>query len=222
MKRKLTTALVAAAAAACVALPAFAQPVALIDYVGFAWETGGVPSSDPGDVLQIAAVADQLDPVFGVNLATEEASVYIYGLTSTGQFVDPGTGWTIIGYSGGTIEVYEDPAMDHAWGTFPPNASVPSTFTNGTLLFQGNFTAFTLILTPAGAGSYDGTIDGVGGTVAQLCTDCAYTFGGAFTGQTGAQIPDGYHLQIDGTLEVDRAVSDESMGWGAVKALYQN
>jgi hypothetical protein len=222
MKRQLLLAIVACFAAAVAAGPAAAQMVALIDYVGYGWEDGGVPPSDPGDVLQIAAIADALDPVFGVDLGTDEVTIYISGLTSTGGFVDGFTGWTIIGYVGGTIEVYSDPAKDHDWGVFPPNGTTPSTFTNGTLLFQGAFTDFTLILTAAGAGSYDGNIDGIGGTVAELCTDCAYTFGGAFTSDTGAQIPDGYHLQIDGTLEVDSAVKTTQTGWGALKALYQN
>ena len=61
--------------------------------------------------------------------------------------------------------------------------------------------------------------------MAQLCdglSDCAYTFGGAFTRDTGAQIPDGYHLQIDGTLEVDAAVSTVHSSFGAIKALYED
>ena len=222
MKRKLTMAVAVSLAAAFVAVPAFATTVALVDYVGFGWEAGGVPPSNPGDVLQIAAVADQIDPIFGVNLGTEEATIFIYGLNSTGQYVDPFTGWTIIGYTGGTLELYQDPANDHDWGVFPTNATVPSTFTNGGLLFRGAFTSFTLILDGIGGGSYEGTLDGVGGSAVALCTGCAYTFGGAFTRQVGAQIPDGYDLQIDGTLEVDRAVPNETMGWGAVKALYQN
>lgn len=206
------------------ASPAFAQNVILMDYVGFGWEDGGIPHSDPGDVLQITATATDLDALFGVDLSVEEATIYIYDLVSTGEFVDGSSGWTYIAYTGGTIEVYEDPSNDHDWGTFPPNALL-TTFTNGTLLFEGAFTDFTLTLTSQGAGGYEGNIDGVGGTVAQLCdgvSDCAYTFGGAFTRETGAQIPDGYDLQIDGTLEVDAAVPTESLSFGAVKALYDH
>lgn len=210
---------------AALALVAFATPssasmVALMDYSGFAWETGGVPSSNPGDVLQITAVALSYDSEFNVDPSSAEVTVYIYGLISTGEFVD-GFGYTNIGYSAGSIEIYEAATLNHDWGVFPPNAQ-QSTFTDGTLLFAGDFTRFNLVLFGNGTGAYDGEIDGVGGTAAQICTDCAYTLGGAFGREAGAQIPDGYDLQIDGTLEVDAAVSASVSSFGAVKALFQD
>ena len=65
----------------------------------------------------------------------------------------------------------------------------------------------------------------MGGTSAAICdglADCAYTFGGAFSRDVGAQIPDGYDLQIDGTLEVDSAVPTTPTSFGAVKSLFRN
>src|SRR5262245_20911082 len=58
--------LVPAVAALLLAGSASAQN-ALIDYQGYAWETGGFPPSDPGDILSFVAVADNIDPRFGVN-----------------------------------------------------------------------------------------------------------------------------------------------------------
>jgi hypothetical protein len=202
--------------------PAVAQQIILMDYTGFGFETGGVPASNPGDVLVISAVATSYDPLFGVDPASQEVTIYIYDLISTGEF-PIGGGDIFIGYTGGRIEVYEDAILDHAWGTFPPNVE-QSTFTNGALLFEGNFTDFALQLSASGFGVYEGTIDGVGGTSAALCdelADCAYTFGGAFQREI-AQVPDGYDLQIDGTLEVDAAVPATPTSFGAVKALYNN
>jgi hypothetical protein len=194
-----------------------AAQVALIDYVGFAWETGDILPSDPGDVMAFTAVATQIDAIFGVDLQSEEVTVYVYGLVSTGEF-PLGGGLSLIGYTGGTIEVYADPSEDHDWGINPPNAQ-QGTFTNGTLLLQGSFTSFSLGLDTAGSGSFEGYIDGIGGTVASACTGCEFTFGGAF-GRELAQMPDGYHLQIDGVLEVDESVSIENKSFGAVKSLY--
>lgn len=202
------------------ATPATASTVALMDYSGFAWETGGVPSSTPGDVLQITAVALTYDPLFGVSAGAGEVTIYIYDLVSTGEFTDI-FGYTNIAYTGGTIEVYEGATLNHDWGTMPPNGQL-STFTDGTLLFSGDFSRFNLTLFGNGTGVYDGEIDGVGGTAAQICTDCAYTFGGAFGREAGAQIPAGYDLQIDGTLEVDAAVDASVSTFGAVKALFQD
>ena len=34
---------------------ALAVNYAIIDYVGFAWEDGGIPSSNPGDVMAFTA-----------------------------------------------------------------------------------------------------------------------------------------------------------------------
>jgi hypothetical protein len=205
--------------AATVTGPAQAQ-VSIIDYLGFAWEDGGFLPSNPGDEFVFTGVTTSLDAIFGVNLATHEVTFHAYGLISTGQFVD-GFGNTIVAYAGGTLDIWVDAAEDADWGTNPPNATSPSTFSNGSLLFSGSFTSFTVVITPGGAGAYEGTLDGVGGTVlAGGCSGCAFTWGGAFTSDVGAQIPTGYDLQMDGVFELDNAVSTESTGWGALKARF--
>ena len=196
-----------------------AGEIVKIDYLGFGWENGGIPPSNAGDVFKITAIADFIDPIFGVDLATEEVTLYLYDLVSTGE-VDIGGGARVIAYTGGNIDVFADPLMNHVWGINPPNPE-QATFTNGTLLFRGAFTSFTLTLNTSGAGVYEGTLDGVGGAaLATLCTNCAYSFAGSFTRATGAQIPEGYDLQVDGLLDVDSAVTAETTGWGALKALY--
>jgi hypothetical protein len=203
------------------ATPAAAGDFILMDYTGFGFETGGVPVSQPGDILAITAVAVSYDPMFGVAPGSQEVTIFIYDLVSTGEIAIGAD--TFISYVGGKIEVYEDPILDHDWATFPPNAQ-QSTFTNGALLFEGDFTEFGLQLTSSGFGVYEGTIDGVGGTSAAICDglpDCAYTFGGAFQREI-AQVPDGYDLQIDGTLEVDAAVPATVSSFGAVKSLFGN
>jgi len=204
-----------------VAAPAFAGEIILMDYTGYGYEDGGLPSSNPGDVLVITAVAQSYDPMFNVAPGTQEVTIYIYDLASTGEFVSGAD--TYISYAGGKIEIYEDTNLDHDWGTFPPNVQLP-TFTNGSLLLEGDFTDFILVLSADGNGVYEGTIDGVGGTSAAICDglpDCAYTFGGAFHRDI-APVPDGYDLQIDGTLEVDAAVPATPTSFGAVKALFHN
>lgn len=195
--------------------------VAVMDYLGFGWEDGGLPPSNPGDALQIAAIANAADPIFGLNLGIEEATIYVYGLTSTGEIPD-GFGNTIIAYVGGTLEVWRDPAENADWGVFPPNATAPSTFMDGSLLLQANFNDFILVLTPGGAGAFEGHLDGVAGALIQACTDCLYTWGGSFDTNAGAQVPDGYDVQIDGVLEIDESISTDHESFGALKALYGN
>ena len=66
-------------------------------------------------------------------------------------------------------------------------------------------------------------LDGLAGTIIDsVCSDCVYTWGGAFTLDAGAQIPEGYDLQIDGLFEIDAAVPAESVSWGSVKALFND
>ncbi|HPF71251.1 MAG TPA: hypothetical protein PLQ13_11315 [Candidatus Krumholzibacteria bacterium] len=218
---KLRKSLALATAALVLAGAGGAARAASVDYVGFAWETGGLAVSQPGDQLSVATVVTQIDPLFEVNLGTHEATLYIDGLQSTGAAIDGMTGNTIISYSGGTIAIYADPSPDHDWGTYPANGTVPSTFTDGSLVFSGVFTSFTVIISPAGYGVYEGFIDGTGGSaVAGPCSNCAYTFSGTFGDPTGAQIPDGYDLQVDGSLEVENTVASEDVSWGSLKQLF--
>jgi hypothetical protein len=192
-----------------------------VDYVGFAWETGGIAASLPGDQLSIATVVTQIDPLFEVDLNAVEATLHIEGLVSQGSFVDPSTGAVTITYAGGTIAIFADAARNHDWGTNPANATVPGTFTDGDLVFSGVFTGFVVSLLPSGAGIFEGYIDGTGGSaLAGPCAGCAYTFAGTFAAPTGAQIPEGYDLQVDGVLEVESAVSTETMNWGSLKQLF--
>lgn len=214
--------LLAVALIAVFAAPALSQTTPAIDYLGYAWETGGFPPSDVGDVLVFTGVGVSADPIFGVDLGVDELTFYMYDLVSTGQ-VDMGGGSFVVNYSGGYLEIYRDGAQNADWGFYPPNATSPATFVDGSLFFQGSFNYFTLYLTAAGNGAYEGTLDGLAGEVlSEVCQNCAYTWGGNFTQDAGAQIPDGYDIQMDGVFELDGAVADEASTWGDVKALFGN
>jgi hypothetical protein len=206
--------------AAGFSIPASAQ-VPAIDYVGFGWESSSLPPSVAGDELVFVGVADDIDPLFGVDLGAVELTFHVYDLISTGE-VDIGGGNSMISYTGGTLDIYKHDAMDADWGVFPPNATAPSTFANGDLFFCGAFSSFTIFFTATGAGSFEGLLDGVAGElIGDVCNDCAYTWGGIFTAGTGAQIPDGYDFQLDGVFEVDPAISNVDATWSGVKRLYR-
>ncbi len=206
---------------ALASLPAQAQ-YADIDYLGYGWETGGFPPSEDGDVLVFTGVADLVDPVFGVDLSQDELSFHAYDLVGTGE-VDIGGGYTMIAYAGGMLDIYLDDTPDADWGIDPPNATSPSTFTDGILFFRGSFLDFAIYMAPDGSGSYEGHLDGLAGQVLDdVCADCVYTWGGAFAPAAGAQIPQGYDLQMDGVFQLDEAVADRPTTWGAVKSLYGN
>ncbi len=161
MTRKLTLRwLVASVIVLAFAATALAQ-TPTIDYLGFGWEGDGLPPSNPGDVLEFVGTADFVDPIFDIDLGSVEMTFHVYDLVSTGE-VDLG-GYTMISYTGGMLDVYVDLSADADWGVFPPNATAPATFTDGLLFFRGSFNDFTVFLTAAGAGSYEGHLDGLGG-----------------------------------------------------------
>lgn len=217
---KHSTHLAIAALLSLVTFGALAE-AAEVDYVGYAWETGGLAPSQPGDEFSLASVVTQIDPLFEVDLGAVEATLFISGLVSTGESTNPSTGMTSISYTGGSLALYADASGNHDWGTNPANATVPSTFTDGSLVFAGDFTSFTLIVQPSGNGVFEGYLDGTGGSaLAGPCSGCTYTFAGTFAAPTGAQIPAGYDLQIDGLLAVESTVAVENMNWGSIKSLY--
>jgi hypothetical protein len=208
-----------------VAGSALADPPPLIDYQGYTYETGGFPNSDLGDVLTLVGVADNLDLVFGVDLSATEITVVASGLVSQGQVPFSGGAFQV-SYTGGALNLYDDPTKDHDYGVNPPNATVTSTFTNGTLFLGGNLLNFFLFWDPStGTGAYQGQVLFTGGTALATLNQSnslSYTFGGALsTAAVGpGNIPAGYDLQVDGVLQVGPIVAVKPLSWGAVKEMY--
>lgn len=212
-------------AMALLANTAVAQPNALIDYQGYAWETGGLPPSNASDVLSVVGVVDNIDVRFGVNFLLEEVTLYASNLVSGGQ-VDLGGGLLQIAYTGGNLDLYRDPARNHDYGVNPANATAPSTFVDGTLFLGGTFTNFFLFFDSAtGTGAYEGNVvfsAGSGLATLNQIQAPGYTFGGVLNRTaSGGNVPAGYDLQVDGTLEVSFGVGVENKSWGAVKSLYK-
>lgn len=199
---------------------------AIIDYQGYAWETGGFPPSNAGDALEMVAVVDDIDSRFGVNFALEEVTLHVSGLTSAGQ-VDIGGGVLSISYTGGLINLYRDPSKNHDYGVNPANATAPPTFVDGTLFLGGAFSSFFMFFDPStGTGAYEGNCSfttGTGLTALNQLNANGYTFGGTLnTGASGGNVPQGYDLQCDGVIEVEVIVGVEQESWGKIKGMYRN
>ena len=193
--------------------------MASIDYYGFAYETGGFPISLPGDELVFEGVADFLTPEFEVDLSEVELTFHVYGLISVGE-IDMGDGQVMINYTGGVMEAYVDPAMNADWSLVMPETVGPSTFNDGDLFFRGEFNDFMIMMSSAGDGFFEGNLNGLEGqALGEPCE--AYTWGGAFTVGAGAQIPQGYQLQMDGEFEIDSALPSQQTTWGQLKSLYR-
>lgn len=177
-----------------------------IDYQGYAYETGGFPPSVAGDTLRIPIVVTTVTADLGFDLTAEELTGWVTELVSTGA-QDLGGGVQRIEYSAGRIEIYRDPARDHDFGTSPPNATVPASFTNGAPCLAGSLTDFVLFLDGAtSTGAYQGNVVfDAGQCLALLHATRAegFTFGGVIgrAAPGGNSIPSGYDLSVDGYLE---------------------
>lgn len=195
----------------------------IIDFQGYAWEDGGFLPSNAFDELNIVGITDSADAIFGVDLGTDELTVYATDLISTGQ-VPLGGGSYAVSYNGGTLQIWQDPAMNHVFGINPPNGTAPSTFVDGTLLLGGTFDSFVLFFnTGTGSGTYQGTVTWNAGTalgtVLGIQND-GFTFGGVLN-PSGGSVIEGYDLQVDGVIEISVIIAVEKTTWGEIKNLYR-
>jgi hypothetical protein len=215
------------------AVPAVAGPVVDWDPV-YTWEAGATPTNSPpgGQFFAVGTVSSFGPPLefLNANLATHEYTIYIYGLTSQGTqppIGPPTMQFYITNYLGGTIEIYEDASPDADFGINPPNATVPSTFIDGTLILQGNFTDFytqTNNFTANQTGNMEGHLSWVGGSllddVSQSGLPCPSLFTGGLTWRDDVVI-DGYIFRHDGKIDLNCPTAAEPSTWGRVKSQYR-
>lgn len=185
--------------------PAYATT---LDYQGYAFKSGEPLPFVAGDFLRIPIVVDQAAADLGVDFGSEEMTGYISGLVANAP-QDGGNGVVLVTFSDGRIDFYRDPSRDHDFGVGPPNSTVPSTFTNGTLCLGGTLSSFALFLdSESTSGAYEGSVTfDTGSCLATLHAARAegFTFGGVLTrAAVGEALPAGYTMTVDGFLEAQK------------------
>lgn len=212
---------------------ASAQGLTILNYDGFLYESvnaPGVPGflpSDPGDVLAGVGLISSVDPPLSWSTTDYQYSWVLGGLVSTGQF-DLGGGQYIITYTGGTLDIYAQAYAGGGYttpdyGSDPPNATAPSTFSDGNLYLHGEFTSFMVIYDSVlHTGSYEGTLNFMlGSNLGELENPEGYTFAGLVDPTGAITIPTGYDLEAVGHVNFDPTVPVEESTWGGVKNLYR-
>jgi hypothetical protein len=189
---------------------------------GHAWEDDGpggtFPPSNPGDVFNIVGVLNDIEAPLVWDTANYSYTVHVRNLVSLGETVIGTT--HVAGYSGGLFTVYVDWLPSNAvYGINPPNATAPSTFTDGISTYlDGYFTAFTMTFnTATQAGSFSGQLTFTGGDVFSLLTA---TTGWTFGANLANVSPEGYDVQMNGDVYL-QVVSVEPQSWGGIKSLYR-
>jgi len=198
---------------------AHAQEGQILHIFGHAWETGGFPASDPGDNLSVVGImSDVYEPLIW-DESNHSYTFWIRDLVSLGETVSGLT--RIAEYTGGLFTIYVDSLpSNHDYGINPPNATAPSTFTDGTSVYlEGHFTDFTLTFNDAvGGGSFLGGLTLTGGDVLALLPSVDLYL---YVGIVQFLSPEGYDLIMDGDVFATVFVAVEETSWGGIKSLYR-
>lgn len=219
--------LLAVGAACLLAFAAAAQADTLLfDYVGFDYESPDPNPATFGEAgsgyVGIGTVPGLFAPLVG-DTASNQYTYVVSGLTpvnssTVGSYI-------IVDYSAGTLSIYEDSKSTGTaadYGTAPPNATAPGTFTDGNLFLTGTVNGFQFVFnTATNTGSYNATYTVTGGSQIvnfPLYQRDGWTFAGASGNATN--IPDGYLHQVDGQNFLG-PVPARSSSWGRIKASYR-
>ncbi len=221
--------------ACAIAAPSFAGPVIDWDPAYFYTTSPGVtPTNAPsGSTLFVVGTVSAFGPplsFLNANDPTKDYTFYLYGMTSLGTTSTPvpplGTAY-VTTYTTGTIELYEGTPRDAAFAPNPPNASVPSTFTNGTLILSGtidNLYTQTNDFSNFSTGNAEGKITWTGGTLLPFMGQgghpCPSLFTGGLSWAPGVVIP-GYLFLHDGKIDLDCPTPARTSTWGRIKTLYK-
>ncbi len=200
------------------AVSAFAQDDQILHMAGEAWEDGGFPPSSSGDMFHAVGILTSIENPLVWDPSSFAYTWYMRDLVSLGATVFGTT--HIVSYSGGSLTIYIDNLpLNHVYGINPPNATSPSTFTDGISTYlDGYFTSFSLTFNSATAnGTFAGQLNFTGGDVFPLlnATD-GWTFGSNIAGFS----PEGYDLELNGDVFL-LVVSVEEESWGGIKSLYR-
>jgi hypothetical protein len=217
-----------------IAVPAFAQTdVFLLGFTGYDYES---PNSSPGtgdNYLMIGEGYKALGFVtsFGtylapyVNTTANEYTYHYFDLTVQSHDYYPEYSYLEVGFANpGRGRFYGDNSSPAVYGTFPPNATAPSTFTDGTLILGGHIEFMVLNYDfAANQGGFTGSIHFDEGSLLAQVPE-AQRDGWILSGLAGRPnpaIPDGYDHQISGECRIPGPVPADHKTWGALKALYR-
>lgn len=183
----------------------------------FFWQAGATPTDAPlgGELKAVGIISDFGPPLdfLDADDPAKEYTFYIYGLISQGTVATgpPSTTFYLTQYTGGFIEIYEGSPRNSSFAPNPPNALVPSTYVDGTLLLSGHFTSFqtqTNNFSQFSVGNAEGTILFTGGSLIDLWTnnvgdpECPGLFNGGTT-WNASTLPAGYLFRHDGKLDLN-------------------
>jgi hypothetical protein len=216
------------------AVPAFAQSdIFLLGFGGFDYES---PNSVPGTYLAVGEGYKALGFVtsFGaylapyVNTTANEYTYSYHDLTVvSSEYIPDFDSWEYSFANPGRGRYYEDaktggtPAL---YGVYPPNATAPWTFIDGTVILGGRIENLMLSYDfVAAQGGFSGNISFDEGTLLgsiPVTQRDGWILAG-HAGRPNPSIPSGYDHQVSGECRIPGPVPAAHKTWGALKALYR-
>jgi len=237
MKRKVLLLILTGALA--LAAPAAADQF-LLGFNGFDYDSALATSThylDTGDQYHSVGYITSVDPgLLGsyVDFSVNEYTYYMYGLKVDLQSFGGGVLEADMGFTTtGRTRYYEDPlsgGTHGVYGTNPPNATAPATFTNGTVALGGKTYNFVLNYDfNLCQGDFSGNMDldeGVDLIYIPVSQQPGWVLGGlsgtkALSCTTNTSIPAGYDHQVTGECRRPSVTPSTHKTWGAIKALYR-
>jgi hypothetical protein len=217
-----------------IAAPAFAQTdVFLLGFGGFDYES---PNPDPGNYLTIGEGYKSLGFVTSfdaylapyVNTTANEYTYYYYDLTVQNYDYYPEFAYLEVGFANpGRGRFYEDShstGTQALYGVYPPNATAPSTFIDGTVFLGGHIEFLVLSYDfTANQGAFSGNIHFDEGSLLGHIPEAqrdGWTLSG-LAGRNNPSIPNGYDHQTSGECRIPGPTPATHRTWGALKALYR-
>jgi hypothetical protein len=222
---RLRTLFSLAAVCTALALPARSHAdVFLADFLGYDYEDPDINPQfgGPGDWYNAIGLVTEVNPAFVTTTPGQEYTFQFFNLWPT--LTETAGDFVFIYYTSGRVRIFEDNTTTATFGVNPPNATAPSTFTDGTLVLGASVNNFVITLdTVTGDGSFDGEVTFDEGS--QLSNippgqRSGWTFAGLTSGP-GTGTPEGYDHQVDGEIRVQDPTPATPTTWGKLKATYQ-
>jgi hypothetical protein len=216
-----------------IAVPAFAADVFLLGFAGYDYESPNpVPGPDDNYLMigegykalgGVTSFGDYLAPY--VNTTVNQYTYYYFDLTVQSHDYYPDFRYLEVGFANpGRGRFYEDSSTPAVFGVYPPNATAPSTFIDGTLILGGHIEFLVLNYDfEANQGGFTGNIHFDEGSLLDQIPEAqrdGWTLSG-LAGRPNPSIPNGYDHQISGECIIPGPVPAAHRTWGALKALYR-
>jgi hypothetical protein len=204
----------------------------LLSFTGFDYQdpnTNAAVYFDIGEGYKMVGfVADPVGPLLEpwVDFSVNEYTIYVRDLFAISRAAF-GPFLSVTFSNNGRGSYYADPLLGGTpgtYGVFPPNATAPSTFIDGSERLTGDIDNFILSYNfSTNQGNFSGNMTQDGGPdLVYIPPDQrgGWILGG-LAGRPNGTIPNGYDNQVSGECRIPDATPTTHRSWGAVKKLYR-